>query len=78
MKPPCEGMPGRHSSSNSSRRPQLGSRIRLKADQSVGSLTPMELLDQFWLAGHMDPAEQQSLNELARGILDEDEQEMNE
>jgi exonuclease SbcD len=53
------------------KRPQLGSRIRLPANQTVGSLSPLELLEQYWLAGHVDPSEQGEMNELARGILDE-------
>ena len=53
------------------KRPESGSRIRLKADQSVGSLDPLELLEKYWETAHVDPAEQESLNELARGILQE-------
>ena len=51
------------------KRPESGSRIRLKADQSVGSLEPMELLEKYWEAAHVDPSEQESLNQLARSIL---------
>ena len=54
--------------------PETGSRIRLKADQSVGSLTPQELLDQYWQSAHVDPAEQESLNELAEEILAENDE----
>lgn len=59
-----------------SRRPQLESRIRLPANQTVSSLSPLELLDQYWLASKTEPAEIESLNEMARGILDEGGQEI--
>jgi exonuclease SbcD len=51
------------------RRPQLETRIRLPADQAVGSLSPMELLDIYWKASHIEPEEQDSLNRLASEIL---------
>src|SRR5512146_429584 len=37
------------------RRPQNQIRIRLPADQTISSLSPLELLEQYWKAGHMDP-----------------------
>lgn len=51
------------------RRPQLETRIRLPADQAVGSLSPMELLDIYWKASHIEPEDQESLNKLASEIL---------
>jgi exonuclease SbcD len=55
------------------RRPQVESRIRLPADQTVGSLHPLELLDQYWRASHqVDAVEVENLNTLARTILEED------
>jgi exonuclease SbcD len=51
------------------RRPQLETRIRLPADQAVGSLSPMELLDIYWKASHIEPEDQDSLNRLASEIL---------
>ena len=51
------------------RRPQLETRIRLPADQAVSSLSPLELLDIYWKASHVDLEEQDSLNELASEIL---------
>jgi len=51
------------------KRPQMETRIRLPADQTVGSLSPLDLLDQFWRAAHTDPAEADALQKLAREIL---------
>ncbi len=51
------------------KRPQNEARIRLPADQTISSLSPLELLEQYWKAGHMDPAQAEILKDLARGIL---------
>jgi exonuclease SbcD len=51
------------------RRPQLESRIRLPGDQTVSSLTPLELLDQYWKASHTDETEMEALNQLAAEII---------
>jgi DNA repair protein SbcD/Mre11 len=51
------------------KRPQIESRIRLPGDQAIGSLTPAELLDLYWLSNHLDPAEAQALNGLAAQII---------
>ncbi len=51
------------------KRPQMETRIRLPADQAVGSLTPLELLDVYWKANHTDPAEAAQLQALAVEIL---------
>jgi exonuclease SbcD len=56
------------------KRPQVESRIRLPADQTISSLHPLELLDQFWHASHVDPDEIDSLNKLARDIFEGDPQ----
>lgn len=53
------------------KRPLMESRIRLPEDQTVGSLTPLELLDLYWKASHTDPDETEALNELARQVLDD-------
>ena len=55
--------------------PWIGSRLRLSPDQAVSSLSPLELLDQFWRTSHMDPAELDSLQKLAREILEGQDQE---
>ena len=51
------------------KRPQFESRIRLPNDKTISSLTPLELLDQFWRASHTDEGELDTLNELAAGII---------
>jgi exonuclease SbcD len=53
------------------KRPQMDTRIRLPDEQSVGSLTPMQLLDLYWKASHVDSKEQEELNRLAARLLDE-------
>jgi exonuclease SbcD len=51
------------------KRPQIDTRIRLPENQSIGSLTPLELLDLYWKASHVDEKEQVALNKLAAGLL---------
>jgi exonuclease SbcD len=53
------------------KRPLMESRIRLPEDQTLGSLTALELLDLYWKASHTDPDETEALNELARQVLDD-------
>jgi exonuclease SbcD len=55
------------------KRPKLETRVRLPDDQSVGSLTPLELLDIYWRASHTEPAEQEALSRLAAEIISEEE-----
>lgn len=57
------------------KRPQLETRNRLPTDQSVGSLTPLELLDLYWKASHIAPEEQDRLNRLASEILSDEKEE---
>ena len=52
------------------RRPQMEARIRLPADQTVSSLSPLELLDQYWRAAKIEDAE--ALQKLAQEILTEE------
>jgi exonuclease SbcD len=52
------------------KRPQIEARIRLPADRTVSSLTPLELLEQYWSASHTDDAAE--LQKLAKGILEEE------
>ena len=55
------------------KRPHMESRIRLPADQTVSSLSPLDLLDQYWRAVHHDHAgEMEALQKLAREIIEED------
>ena len=53
------------------KKPQVEARIRLPQDHAVGSLTPLELLDVYWRAGHVDQAEQEALQKLAEEIIQE-------
>jgi exonuclease SbcD len=52
------------------RRPQMEARIRLPADQTVSSLSPLELLDQYWRAAKVEEAD--ALQKLAQEILADD------
>lgn len=49
------------------KRPQVEARIRLPADQTVSSLSTLDLLEQYWRASHTEGAEQ--LQKLAEEIL---------
>lgn len=51
------------------KRPKSAARIRLPAEQTVSSLSPLELLDQYWKARHTDPAEAAELQKLAGEVL---------
>jgi exonuclease SbcD len=55
------------------KRPQMETRIRLPEDQTVGSLSPLELLELYWRAAHTDPQEIASLSELAAEIIKGDD-----
>lgn len=55
------------------RRPQIEGRIRLPAEKTVSSLSPLELLEQYWYASHTDRAEIETLQSLARQIFGEAE-----
>jgi IS5 family transposase len=52
------------------KRPQIESRIRLPADQTVSSLSPLDLLDQYWLASKAEDTEM--LQKMAREIIEQD------
>jgi exonuclease SbcD len=54
------------------KRPQMDERIRLPQDQTVGDLTPSELLEKFWQASHVPEEDVEALQELATGILGEE------
>jgi DNA repair protein SbcD/Mre11 len=49
------------------KRPQVEARIRLPADQTVSSLSPLDLLDQYWRASHTEDAGE--LQKLAQEII---------
>jgi DNA repair protein SbcD/Mre11 len=52
------------------KRPQIEARIRLPADQAVSSLSPLELLDEFWRASHAE--DEEALRRLAKEIIEEE------
>jgi exonuclease SbcD len=54
------------------RRPQMETRVRLPANQTVSSLSPLELLEQYWRAAHVEPQEIEALQQLAARILVDD------
>jgi DNA repair protein SbcD/Mre11 len=53
------------------KRPQIESRIRLPADQTVSSLSPLELLDQYWRASKAEDVEM--LQRMAKKIIEEEQ-----
>ncbi|HEY9152627.1 MAG TPA: exonuclease SbcCD subunit D [Anaerolineales bacterium] len=53
------------------KRPQMEARIRLPADQTVSSLSPLDLLDQYWRAAKTEEAE--ALQKLAQEIISKEE-----
>jgi DNA repair protein SbcD/Mre11 len=52
------------------KRPQIDARVRLPADQSIASLTPLELLDTYWKTLHLGEDEAKKLQALARDVLE--------
>ncbi len=60
------------------RRPQAEARIRLSAGQTASSLSPLELLAQYWRAGNTDPAEIEILDQMAGEIISGLQPEANE
>lgn len=44
-------------------------RIRLPADQTISSLSPVELLEQYWKAAHVEPLQAEALKQLAQQII---------
>jgi exonuclease SbcD len=53
--------------------PMLEARARLGQQEGVSSLTPLELLEVYWRAGHVDEADQAALQKLAQQIMEETE-----
>lgn len=51
------------------RRPQMEARLRLQNDQTINSLTPLELLDLYWKTINTDPGEAETLQKLASELL---------
>ncbi len=55
------------------KQPQYEPRIRLDENQSVGSLTSKQLLNEYWRVSQTPEDEIKSLNQLAGEILHSDE-----
>ena len=55
------------------KRPQQENRIRLPEDQTVGTLSPQELLEIYWKANHIDLEAIEELQNLASEIIQWDE-----
>jgi exonuclease SbcD len=55
------------------KQPQTEPRIRLPKDKAIGTLSPEELLDQYWQVSQTPKDEIKSLNKLASGILHPDQ-----
>jgi len=52
------------------KRPQFESRIRLPANATVSSLSPLELLERYWRAIHLEDEEEfEALQQMAREII---------
>jgi len=60
------------------KRPQMDERIRLPQDQTVGDLTPSELLEKFWQASHVPEEDVEELQSLAAVIITGEEEEVEE
>ena len=56
------------------KRPQFKSRVRLPDGQLVGSMNPLELLDEYWTMNHLDPEEAEVLNSMAVEIMSEEKE----
>ena len=52
------------------KRPQFGSRVRLPDGRETSTMTSMELLGEYWKAGHVVPENQEQLNALAKKVID--------
>ncbi len=55
------------------RRPMVEARARLATDETIGSLTPLELLERYWRSGKVDASEREKLHKLAQEIIEEPE-----
>ena len=53
------------------KRPQMETRVRLPEDQTVGSLSPLELLGIYWRASHTEDQDLETLDRLAKEVIEE-------
>ena len=54
------------------KRPRIEARIRLPGNQAVSSLSPLELLDQYWQASHAAQDDAEILQKMAKDIIEEE------
>jgi hypothetical protein len=47
----------------------MDARIRLPGDQAIGSLAPLELLELYWRASHVESSVSDELNRLATQLI---------
>ena len=57
------------------KKPQVEARIRLAADQTVNSLSALELLEQYWKTVQTEDGEAEALQNLAQGIVNQENEE---
>jgi len=60
------------------KRPQMDERIRLPQDQTVGDLSPAELLEKYWQASHVPEEDTEALQALAASLISGEEEEVEE
>jgi len=51
------------------KRPQIEARVRIPDDQTVGSMSALELLDLYWKASHTKDDDLEALNQLASEVI---------
>lgn len=51
------------------RRPQIDTRLRLPADKTLSSLSPLEMLDIYWKTAHTNEQEAAELQKLAEKVI---------
>jgi exonuclease SbcD len=56
------------------KRPRVENRVRLPEDQSLSSLSSLELLEKYWLASHHEAGDLEALNQLAGEVIEEVQQ----
>jgi DNA repair protein SbcD/Mre11 len=52
------------------KRPQMGNRLRIPEDKTVGQLSPFQLLEIYWNSAKVEPASQKNLNQLAKDVIE--------
>lgn len=52
------------------KRPQMGNRLRIPEDKTVGQLSPFQLLEIYWNSAKVEPSNQKNLNQLAKDVIE--------